>query len=105
MTAWIVFGVSGLITFVMRGSFLLFGEKVTMPNWTDAPLRYVAPAAFAAIALPAALGTDGVASLWPPTAEVVGVVAAVVIIARTRNIPLCLVGGLIVLWVGGALGL
>ena len=104
MTAWIVFGVGGLATYLMRGSFLLLGDRVRLPQWTEAPLRYVAPAAFAAITVPATLGDDGLSSLTPPTAEVFGVVAAAIVVWKTRNIPLCLVCGAAVLvllqWVG-----
>ena len=97
MTAWIVFIVGGVVTFLMRGAFLLVGERVRLPVWTEAPLRYVAPAAFAAITVPATLGDDGLSSLAPPTAEVVGVLAAGIVVWKTRNIPLCLVVGVAVL--------
>lgn len=104
MTAWIVFGVGGLATYLMRGSFLLLGDRVRLPRWTEAPLRYVAPAAFAAITVPATLGDDGLSGLAPPTAEVFGVLAAGLVVWKTRNIPLCLVVGVVVLaglrWVG-----
>lgn len=104
MTAWIVFGIGGAATYLMRGSFLLLGDRVRLPGWSRAPLRYVAPAAFAAITVPATLGDDGLASLAPPTAEVIGVVAAGLIAWRTRNIPLCLAVGVAVLallqWAG-----
>lgn len=94
MTAWLVVIISGLITFGMRGSFLLLGDRVRLPAWTAAPLRHVAPAAFAAIAVPAVLGDDGVGSLAPPTPEVIGVVLAVAVIARTRSMPWALAVGL-----------
>ena len=97
MTPWIVFGVAGLATYAMRGSFLLLGDRVRLPPWTEAPLRYVAPAAFAAITVPATLGDAGLSSLVPPTAEVIGVVAAGMVVWRTRNIPLCLAVGVAVL--------
>lgn len=104
MTAWVVFGVAGLATYAMRGSFLLLGDRVRLPPWTEAPLRYVAPAAFAAITVPATLGEDGLSNLVPPSAEVFGVVAAGLVVWRTRNIPLCLAVGVAVLavlqWVG-----
>ena len=105
MTALLVFVAAGLITFAMRGAFLLFGDRLTLPGWTRSPLRYVAPAAFAAIAAPATLGDDGFASFAPPTAEVLGIAAAIVIVGRTRNVPACLVGGLVVLWAAGVAGL
>ena len=105
MTPWIVFGVGGLLTYLMRGSFLLLGDRVRLPAWTEAPLRYVAPAAFAAITVPATLGDDGLSALAPPTAEVIGVIAAGVVVWRTRNIPLCLLVGGIVLALANAIGL
>ena len=105
MTAWIVFVVGGLATYLMRGAFLLVGDRIRLPSWTEAPLRYVAPAAFAAITLPATLGDDGLGALAPPTAEVIGVLAAGLVVWRTRNIPLCLLVGVAVLALAGAVGL
>jgi len=99
MTPWIVFVIGGILTFLMRGSFLLFGDRISLPSWTDAPLRYVGPAAFAAITVPATLGDDGLANLAPPSAEVYGIAAAILVVWKTRNIPLCLVVSLIVLWI------
>lgn len=95
MTAWIVFAVGGVITYLSRGSFLFLGDRLRLPDWTDAPLRYVAPAAFAAIAVPATLGDDGLRALLPPTAAVIGVVAASVVVARTRSVPWGLLVGLL----------
>ena len=104
MTAWIVFIVGGIATYFLRGVFLLLGDRVALPSWTEGPLRYVAPAAFAAITVPATLGEDGLGSLAPPTAEVFGVIAAGAIVWKTRNIPLCLLVGVAVLavlqWAG-----
>ncbi|MBT8206727.1 MAG: AzlD domain-containing protein [Acidimicrobiia bacterium] len=105
MTPWIVFIVAGAVTFGMRGAFLLFGEHITLPAWTDAPLRYVGPAAFAAITMPAMLGEDGVSNLVPPSPEVVGVAGAILVVAKTRNIPMCLVVALLLWWAVGAVGL
>jgi len=105
MTAWIVFVIGGLATYLMRGSFLLLGDRVRLPAWTEGPLRYVAPAAFAAITVPATLGDDGLSALAPPTAEVIGVVAAGFVVWKTRNIPLCLLVGVVVLGLSSWAGL
>lgn len=95
MTAWIVVFVGGLVTYLMRGSFLFVGDRVRLPGWVESALGYVAPAAFAAIALPATLGDDGFGSFVAPTPTVVGVAAGVVAVARWRNIPAGLATGIV----------
>jgi branched-subunit amino acid transport protein len=104
MKAWIAFLIGGAVTYLMRGSFLLFGDRMTLPDWTRAPLRYVAPAAFAAIALPATLGDGGFANAAPPTAELFGVAAAALVVWKTKNIPACLAVGVAIFyltdWIG-----
>jgi len=105
MTAWIVFVSAGIITFLMRGSFILLGDRISLPAWMDAPLRYVGPAAFAAITMPAMLGDEGLADLAPPSPAVVGVAGAIIVVWKTRNIPMCLVVALVLWWAAGAVGL
>lgn len=104
MTVWLAFVLGGIVTYLWRGSFLLFGDRVRLPSWTQAPLRYVAPAAFAAIAVPATLGDEGVGALVPPTPDVVGVLVAVLVVGKWRSVPAGLVVGVagyaLVSWMG-----
>lgn len=104
MNAWIAFLIGGAVTFLMRGSFLLLGDRMTLPEWTRAPLRYVAPAAFAAIALPATLGDGGFSNVAPPSPELFGVIAAALVVWKTKNIPACLVLGVAIFYLSEWIG-
>ena len=105
MRVWLILLAGGLVTFAMRGSFVLLGDRVRLPGFLERSLVYVAPAAFAAIAVPAVMGSDGIGSLAPPTPEVIAFVAAVAIIYRTKNMVAGLVLGMTTLWVCQWLGL
>ncbi len=99
MNIWLLFLCCGMVTFFSRGSFVLFGEKAKIPETVQRALAYVAPAAFAAIAIPATLGAGRFENLAPPSPEVVAAVLAGVAIYKTRNMPLALVVGMVCLWV------
>ena len=97
MTAWIVVITAGVATFAMRFVFIgLFG-RVTVPEWLERALRYVAPSVLAAITLPAVVAPGGVLSVWNPfvPAAIIGGLAA----WRTRSIGISIAAGLISLWI------
>lgn len=98
MNTWLIFLGCGFVTYFSRGSFLLFGDRMTLPDAVQRSLTYVAPATFAAIVVPAVLGADGLGSLAPPTPEVVAIVLAGAAIYKTRNMAVALVVGMVSLW-------
>lgn len=105
MTVWLAFVLGGLVTFAIRASFLVFLVGHNLPASAERALRYVGPAAFGAIVLPAALGDDGFSSLASPGARVFALVAGGLIMWRTRNVVAGLALGMIALWVLRSLGL
>ena len=48
MRVWLIVIVGGLVTYATRASFILAGERLTLPARVQRALRYVAPASFAA---------------------------------------------------------
>lgn len=98
MRVWLIFIGCGLVTYCSRASFLLFGDRISLPSRVQRSLDYVAPAAFAAIAVPAVLGSDGLSSLAPPNAAVIAVLIAGVVVAKSRNMAVALVIGMASLW-------
>jgi branched-subunit amino acid transport protein len=95
-SAWIVIGVAGLITYLMRGGFLLLARRVAaVPESAREALRMVPAAAVAALVAPALLRPDGAFDPFGPRA-IAGAVASVVA-WRTRNILATVVVGLVVL--------
>ena len=89
---------AGVITFATRASFIAAGDRVELPDTVERALRYVAPAAFAAIAAPAMLGGDQFAEFGDDLPRIIAVVIAGVVIARTRSVPLSLLTGMSALW-------
>ncbi len=105
MRIWVIFIVGGLITFSLRASFIVLGDRFRLPESIQRSLVYVAPAAFAAIAIPAAMGDDGFGSLAPPTPEVLAAVIAGAVIYFSRNMIAGLIVGMGSLWILQAFGL
>jgi branched-subunit amino acid transport protein len=90
---WVAIVVSGIGTYAMRASFLVFAHRLAdVPPSVQRLLRQIPPAALASIVIPALLRPEGQLDLWQPR-FLAGVVAAVVA-WRTRNIALTLVVGI-----------
>ncbi len=90
---WLAVVLSGIGTYAMRASFLVFAHRLAdVPPGVQRLLRQIPPAALAAIVVPALLRPDGTFDLWQPR-FLAGVVAAAVA-WRTRNIALTLVVGI-----------
>lgn len=98
MRLWLIIIGAGLITYATRASFIALGDRVTLPSPVERALKYVGPAAFAAIAAPAALGGDQFAEFGDDIPRLIAVLVAGVVIWRTRNVPASLVTGMGTLW-------
>lgn len=98
MSLFLTIVAAGVITYVTRASFIVAGDRVTLPGPVERALKYVAPAAFAAIAAPAMLGGDQFAEFGDDIPRIIAVLLAGVVIAKTRSIPLSLVTGMSALW-------
>ena len=105
MSVWPTIFAAGVATYFTRASFLLLGDRVALPESVRRALRYVAPAAFAGIAIPAALGDDGVGGSVPPDARVIAITVGILVAWRTRSVIACMGVGMTTLWVLEALGL
>ncbi|HCH79538.1 MAG TPA: hypothetical protein DFK16_02140 [Acidimicrobiaceae bacterium] len=89
---------AGVITYVTRASLIIAGDRVTLPDQVERALKYVAPAAFAAIGAPALLGGDQFAAFGDDLPRIIAVVLAGVVITKTRSVPLSLFAGMSALW-------
>lgn len=90
MTAWIVFILGGLVTFAFRSVFIIGQGRFEMPEAIQDSLRYVAPAAFAAISIPLAFNSSVTETLKAPTPEIIGLAVGLVVMYRTRSMGMCL---------------
>lgn len=90
---WVAIILSGIGTYAMRASFLVFAHRLAdVPPGVQRLLRQIPPAALASIVIPALLRPEGSIDLWQPR-FLAGVVAALVA-WKTRNIALTLVVGI-----------
>ena len=90
---WVAIVLSGIGTYAMRASFLVFAHRLAdVPPSVQRLLRQIPPAALASIVVPALVRHHGNVDLFQGR-FVAGTVAAVVA-WRTRNIALTLVVGM-----------
>ncbi len=98
MTAWLAFAIGGLASYLMRASFILFLNDRELPGPLERSLRYVGPAVFAAIVLPATLDGDGLSRLGQPDARLLALLFGGLVMWRTRNMMTTLALGMAALW-------
>ena len=96
MTAWAVVVIVGMATFSMRFVFIALFGRISIPDWLERALRYIAPSVLAAITLPAVFAPGGVVNFWNPfiPAAIVGGLAAWL----TRSIGAAILFGMVALW-------
>ena len=98
MSVWATILAAGVITYLTRASFIAAGDRLVLPPVVERALRYVAPASFAAIAMPAMLNGDQFANFGDDWPRIIAVVVASIIIVRWRNVPASLLIGMVTLW-------
>jgi branched chain amino acid efflux pump len=100
MSAVLAIVVIGIGTYLERLSFIGFIGDRSLPDWTLLPLRYVAPAVFAALVAPTVLLQDGRLSVLPGSnAEPLATLVALAVAWRTRNVLATVAAGMAALWV------
>ncbi|MDH3300816.1 MAG: AzlD domain-containing protein [Acidimicrobiia bacterium] len=97
-TVWLAFVLSGAVTYAQRASFLLILGDRSLPAPIQRALRYVAPAAFAAIVAPRIFDSVSPSELTAPDARLIAAVVGGVLMWKVRNLPVLLVGGMVVFW-------
>lgn len=95
---WIAVIIAGLATFLSRMSFIALGDRISLPAIVESALRYVGPAAFAAISVPIVLGGDAFADFSADIPRIIAATLACAVVWKSRNIPLSLVTGMGTLW-------
>jgi branched chain amino acid efflux pump len=99
MTAALVILVVGIGTYLERLSFIgIVGER-QIPDWALLPLRFVAPAVFAALVAPAVLLDEGSINVSPASnPEVVATLIALLVAWRTKSVAATIVVGMAAIW-------
>lgn len=98
MTAVAVFAVAGMITYLLRSSMAVFGDRLISSTIADSAIALVSPAVLTAIIASTVLLEHG--ELAPPDiAGVLSVTGAVIAVRRTSNVSMALAVGLPIYWV------
>ena len=92
----------GVLTYLMRVAFI-GPSRLSLPPAAERALRFVPPAALAALIVPDLVGHNGALILTLANPRLIAGVVALVIAWRTRNVGLTLVIGMAVFWLLSAL--
>lgn len=103
MTVWLVVLLGGVATYFLRTSFIVFMGNRALPVPVERALRYVGPAAFAAIAMPGIFGSNDDRDLWMPDERIVAAAVCGVICWRSKQLVAGLAAGMCTLWLLQAL--
>lgn len=95
---WLTVLMAGLVTFLIRLSFIAVHGRVTMPDWFNRALTFVPVTVLSAILVPELVMTDGAVNLSPLNARLVAGIVAVLVAWRTKNVMVTIVVGMLLLW-------
>ena len=98
MNLWTVMVVGGLVTFLIRFSFIGAEGVTRPPAWFVRLLPYVPVAALTALIVPELLLVDGTLALGTGNARLWAGVVAILLAARWRNSLLTIGGGFLALF-------
>lgn len=98
MTAFAIFAVAGMITYLLRSSMLVFGDRLTSSTVAESAIGLVSPAVLTAI-IASTILLDHNEIARPDLAGVLSVAGAVVAVRRTSNVSMALAVGLPIYWV------
>lgn len=99
VSLWLLFAVIGLGTFLLRFLFIYLFGKIAMPYWLRHALRFVPPAALAALVFPALTHPMGHLDLSPNNFRLLAGLGGAIVAWKTRNVLLTILVGMVLLWV------
>jgi len=92
---WLILIVAGLLTYLIRLSFIALLGKWTPPDWVSHALRFVPPSVLTAIILPELLIRDN--QFLPANPRLLAGILAAVVAWRTKSVVLTIAAGMITL--------
>ena len=93
---WLTFILIGLATLLPRSSFIVLGQRASLPEAVQKALRYAPAAALAAIVVPDVVLVNGAPDVLNP--KLAAAIVAVLAVTLSRNPWLPFVAGMAVLW-------
>jgi len=102
-TLWMAMLGMGLLTLLLRSSFLLLPDGVRMPRILRRALRFVPAAVLTAIYAPEMLLQSGAIHFSPDNARLLAGTVAIVVAWRLRRTFLTIIAGMVALHLFGAI--
>ncbi len=93
----LLFSLMALVTLAQRASFIVLGDRVTMPPLLRRALAYVPAAVLAAIVTPALFRESGV-GVGPVDVRLLAGLVAALVAWRTKSIIATFATGMVALW-------
>jgi branched-subunit amino acid transport protein len=100
VTAFLVFLVAGVGSFIQRASFIIAIGDRRLPDLVEKALRHVGPAVLSALTVSLLLSPDPAAFFGSP-GRIVGTVLAVALAWWTKNYALTMAAGMAAFWLLG----
>jgi branched-subunit amino acid transport protein len=97
LTAWVLIAGLAVTSFVPRGSFILFLDRLPLPPAAQRALRFVPAAVFAALVIPDIAFAGGALRLGLDNPKLVAALIAGPVAWRTRNTLATIVTGMVAL--------
>ena len=98
MSTWLAIVGVGLVTFLLRASFIVFADPQRFPLFFRRALGFVPPAVLAAIVAPGLLLNQGALDLTLANPRWIAGGLAILVAARTRSVLAAIVSGMGALW-------
>ena len=95
---WVTIAAAGLLTFVLRWSFIAMIDSLEMPPTARRALRFVPAAVLSAIIWPAVIVQEGAIELSVGNLHLTAALIAAVVAWRTRSIFYTITTGMLALW-------
>jgi branched-subunit amino acid transport protein len=96
-TLWLTMIVAGIITYIIRLSFILLLEKIKVSEQIQRALSLVPPAVFSAIIFPDLFLKNGNLAIHLGNGRLISGLLAILVAWRTRNIVFTVLAGMIAL--------
>ena len=99
LNLWLTIIACGIVTFLIRLSFIAIHGRVTMPLWFTRALTFVPVAVLSAITLPEILIQNDALNVSPLNPRLIAGIVAVFVAWRTKNVLATIAAGMAVLFV------
>ena len=98
MSTWLTLAAVGIVTFLLRASFIVFADPHRFPHLFRQALAYVPPSVLPAIVAPGLLLRGDAVDLSPGNPRWIAGLVATAVAARTRSTLATVLAGMAALW-------